>query len=232
MPPRHPPRPTRPGPGSAGWDLSTYEVWVAEPATASWSGYALLGPRLARRPVRRARRARASGVGAALLDLVKALRPGRVLPVGLRVQRARPARSTAPRGLVELERTDGAANEEKAPDVRMAWPGSDPLAFFRGLIDEVDDELGELLARRAALTACGPGRTRAPRERDLGPRARDRRADGRCAPPSSARSGWPGSCTRSSPRASTPRASRRRESRAPRTVGGVRATHRDSGRVG
>ena len=27
----------------------------------------------------------------------------------------------ARRGLVEVERTDGAGNEEKAPDVRMAW---------------------------------------------------------------------------------------------------------------
>jgi hypothetical protein len=50
--------------------------------------------------------------------------------VGLRVQRARP-RLLRARGLVELERTDGAANEEKAPDVRMAWPGRDPLAFYR-----------------------------------------------------------------------------------------------------
>ena len=34
----------------------------------------------------------------------------------------------------------------------MAWPGADPLAFYRGLIDEVDDQLGDLLARRVALT--------------------------------------------------------------------------------
>ena len=25
------------------------------------------------------------------------------------------------RGLVEIERTDGSGNEEKAPDIRMAW---------------------------------------------------------------------------------------------------------------
>jgi chorismate mutase len=53
---------------------------------------------------------------------------------------------------VDLERTDGSANEERAPDIRMAWPGSDPLVFFRRLIDEVDEQLGDLLARRAALT--------------------------------------------------------------------------------
>ncbi|HRD61441.1 MAG TPA: chorismate mutase [Nocardioides sp.] len=35
----------------------------------------------------------------------------------------------------------------------MAWPGADPLAFYRGLIDDVDAQLGELLNRRAALTA-------------------------------------------------------------------------------
>ena len=36
----------------------------------------------------------------------------------------------------------------------MAWPGADPLAFYRGLIDEVDHDLGDLLNRRAALTAA------------------------------------------------------------------------------
>ena len=34
----------------------------------------------------------------------------------------------------------------------MAWPGQDPVAFFRRLIDDVDDSLGDLLARRVALT--------------------------------------------------------------------------------
>ncbi len=34
----------------------------------------------------------------------------------------------------------------------MAWPGADPLAFFRSLIDEVDEQLGDLFARRVALT--------------------------------------------------------------------------------
>ena len=36
----------------------------------------------------------------------------------------------------------------------MAWPGTDPLAFYRRLIDEVDADLGDLLNRRAALTAA------------------------------------------------------------------------------
>ncbi len=36
----------------------------------------------------------------------------------------------------------------------MAWLGHDPLAYLRGRIDEVDDELAVLLARRMALTAA------------------------------------------------------------------------------
>ena len=34
----------------------------------------------------------------------------------------------------------------------MAWPGADPVAFLRGLIDETDLVLGDVLARRTALT--------------------------------------------------------------------------------
>lgn len=93
------------------------------------------------------------GAGAALLDVVKAHRPGGFC---LWVFESNgPARAFYERhGLVALERTDGSANEERAPDVRMAWPGRDPLAFYRRLIDEVDAQLGDLLARRAALTAA------------------------------------------------------------------------------
>jgi chorismate mutase len=36
----------------------------------------------------------------------------------------------------------------------MAWPGPDPLTFFRSLIDDVDAHLGDLLSRRASLTAA------------------------------------------------------------------------------
>ena len=57
-------------------------------------------------------------------------------------------------GLLELETTDGSGNEEQAPDVRMAWPGEEPMAYLRAQVDEVDDELAALLARRAALTAA------------------------------------------------------------------------------
>jgi len=58
---------------------------------------------------------------------------------------------------VELQRSDGAANEEGAPDLRLAWPGEQPLQFLRGLVDEVDTELAALLERRAALTRAIQG---------------------------------------------------------------------------
>lgn len=101
------------------------------------------------------------GVGTALLDLAKARRPhGFCLWV---FEMNAPARTLYARhGLVELERTDGHANQEKAPDVKMAWPGADPLTFLRRLIDEVDDELGDLLARRVALTRAAQAHKAAP----------------------------------------------------------------------
>jgi chorismate mutase len=90
-------------------------------------------------------------VGSALLDLAKTRRPDGFCLWVFEVNH--PARGFyARRGLVELERTDGSANEERAPDIRMAWPGAEPLAFYRRLIDEVDTQLGDLLSRRAALT--------------------------------------------------------------------------------
>jgi len=93
------------------------------------------------------------GIGTALLDLVKSLRPGGfclwVFEVNV------PARRFyAHRGLVELQRTDGAANDEQAPDIMTVWPGKQPLAFLRRLVDQVDAELGPLLERRASLTAA------------------------------------------------------------------------------
>ena len=95
----------------------------------------------------------ARGVGAALIDLVKALRPQ---GFGLRVYQANVlARDFYRRhGLVELETTDGSSHDDDEPDLQMAWLGEDPLAYLRGRIDEVDDELAVLLARRVALTAA------------------------------------------------------------------------------
>lgn len=126
-----------------------HEAWLAE-RDGDLLGYALLTPvwldHLFLRPG-----VTGQGIGTALLDLVKTLRPdGFSLWVFESNDGAR--RFYARHGLVELERTDGSANEERAPDLRMAWPGADPVAFLRGLIDEVDEQLGDLLARRAALT--------------------------------------------------------------------------------
>ena len=92
------------------------------------------------------------GIGSNLLDLVKTLRPdGFALWV---FESNEPARRFYRRwGLVELERTDGSGNEERAPDIRMAWEGADPMAYLRSQVDDADDELALVLARRAALTA-------------------------------------------------------------------------------
>ena len=128
---------------------SNDEVWLAELGgaavgyarfTETWLDDLYVAPPYAGR-----------GVGSSLLDLVKARRPdGFCLWV---FEMNTPARAFYERrGFVELERTDGHANEEKSPDIKLAWPGTDPLLFFRRLIDDVDEQLGDLLARRVALT--------------------------------------------------------------------------------
>jgi GNAT superfamily N-acetyltransferase len=64
------------------------------------------------------------GIGSALLDLAKALRPGGFDLWVFEVNA--PARRFYERhGLVAVERTDGAGNVERAPDWRYAWaPGT------------------------------------------------------------------------------------------------------------
>ncbi|MGI9157725.1 MAG: GNAT family N-acetyltransferase [Marmoricola sp.] len=134
-----------------GWDLTEREVWVAEDDTDlagfasvedSWLSELYVDPGRAR-----------LGIGSALLDVVKSLRPdGFALWV---FESNWPARAFYARhGLIELEHTDGADNMERAPDLRMAWPGLDPVAYLRGQIDEVDGLLAVVLGRRAALTAA------------------------------------------------------------------------------
>ncbi|MGH3308838.1 MAG: GNAT family N-acetyltransferase, partial [Nocardioides sp.] len=141
----------------------TDTVWVAEVDgvvggyarfTESWLDDLYVAPALAGR-----------GIGSALLDLVKQQRLGGFCLWVFEMNT--PARDFyARRGLVELEHTDGSGNEERAPDIKMAWPGTDPLGFFRRLIDDVDQQLGDLLARRVALTrtvqAHKPDATRDP----------------------------------------------------------------------
>ena len=62
------------------------------------------------------------GIGTVLLDLAKSLRPRRL---GLWVFETNlGARRFYDRhGFVELRRTDGSENEERQPDIEMAWPG-------------------------------------------------------------------------------------------------------------
>lgn len=132
-----------------GWDLSAYDVWLAA-SGEQVAGYARCAPTwlddLYVHPDHQR-----SGVGTALFELVTSLRPdGFCLWV---FESNAPARAFyRSRGCLELERTDGAANEERSPDIRVAWPGPDPVAFLRGLIDDVDLVLGDVLARRTALT--------------------------------------------------------------------------------
>ncbi|HWJ81172.1 MAG TPA: GNAT family N-acetyltransferase [Nocardioides sp.] len=97
------------------------DVWVAEldgqvagyaRFTETWLDDLYVAPAAQRR-----------GVGGALLDVVKGLRP---LGFSLWVFEVNaPARAFyLAHGLVEREHTDGADNEEKAPDLRMEWlPG-------------------------------------------------------------------------------------------------------------
>ena len=133
----------------SGWDLSAYEVWLAASGeqvagyvrcTSTWLDDLYVHPDHQRR-----------GVGAALFELVTTVRPqGFCLWV---FESNAQARAFYRRhGCLELERTDGSGNEERAPDIRVAWPGPDPLTFLRGLIDETDLVLGDVLARRTALT--------------------------------------------------------------------------------
>jgi GNAT superfamily N-acetyltransferase len=153
-----------------GWDLARQELWVAEDARgivgfanveADWLNGLYVAPDAAR-----------SGVGSALLEVVKGIRPD---GFGLWVFESNtPARDFYRKhGLTDLERTDGSANMERAPDVKMAWPGADPLAFYRRLIDDVDAQLGDLLARRVALTRAVQDHKRATAGSATGPVDRD-----------------------------------------------------------
>ncbi|GAA4694088.1 hypothetical protein GCM10023226_35210 [Nocardioides nanhaiensis] len=150
--------------GSGDGGRGGHEVWVAQEARGRVVGYLRLDDAwledLYVHPA-----AAGAGVGSALLGLAQAARPaGFSLWV---FESNAPARAFYARhGLVELERTDGSENEEQAPDVRMAWSGVDPVGYLRGLIDDVDEQLGRLLARRAALTAAVQPHKRSP-GRDL-----------------------------------------------------------------
>jgi GNAT superfamily N-acetyltransferase len=65
--------------------------------------------------------AQTRGVGSALLDHAKSLRPDG-LSLWTFVTNVAAQRFYERRGFVEAERTDGAGNEEHAPDIRYVWP--------------------------------------------------------------------------------------------------------------
>jgi len=103
-----------------GWDLSARDVWVAERDGALTAFLVVEGEWLPSLYV--APEAAGQGLGSALLDLAKSLRPD---GFGLWVFESNsPARRFYARhGLIEVERTDGSGNEEGQPDVAMRWPG-------------------------------------------------------------------------------------------------------------
>lgn len=127
------------------------ETWVAERG-GELAGYLVLDPEwldsLYVRPD-----LTGQGIGAALLDLAKGLRPD---GFGLWVFETNVGAQRFYRrhGLVVVRRTDGSDNEEKAPDLEMAWVGPDRLAGIRRRIDAVDERLAALLNERALLTAA------------------------------------------------------------------------------
>lgn len=93
------------------------------------------------------------GVGTALLELVKA-RQAAGFSLWVFASNTPARRFYARRGLVELEHTPGERNEEGVADLRLAWPGRDPIAYLRAQIDEVDEDLAWVVSRRAALTSA------------------------------------------------------------------------------
>jgi chorismate mutase/GNAT superfamily N-acetyltransferase len=92
------------------------------------------------------------GIGSLLLDVAKHARPR---GLGLWVFESNEAarRFYRRHGFVEVNRTDGSQNEEREPDVEMAWPDPASLQGLRGRIDDIDDQLALLLAQRAETTA-------------------------------------------------------------------------------
>lgn len=92
------------------------------------------------------------GIGTVLLDVAKSVRPdGLGLWVFETNERAR--RFYQRHGFGEVRRTDGSDNEEREPDIEMAWPDPASIEGLRRRVDDVDDRLAGLLAERARLTA-------------------------------------------------------------------------------
>jgi GNAT superfamily N-acetyltransferase len=103
----------------------THELWVAEEegTTVGYLALSLTGQEQWLDDLYVVPDRTGQGIGAALLDLAKALRrDGFSLWVFVSNEGAR--RFYRSHGLVEVEFTDGSGNEERAPDVRMTWAGS------------------------------------------------------------------------------------------------------------
>jgi GNAT superfamily N-acetyltransferase len=93
-------------------------VWVAE-SDAGLLGFAMCTPTFLDGIYVRSD-LKGQGIGSLLLDVVEATHPeGYELWVFVSNTGAR--RLYERRGLVEVERTDGSGNEERSPDIRMAW---------------------------------------------------------------------------------------------------------------
>jgi GNAT superfamily N-acetyltransferase len=99
------------------------EVWVVDDGTVvaflalddAWLDHLYVRPECA-----------GLGIGSALLDLAKVLRPGG-FGLWVFVSNTGAQRFYERRGLVEVERTDGRGNAEQAPDIHYAWvPGRAP----------------------------------------------------------------------------------------------------------
>ena len=148
--PVHPPEDVRRWMRSHFEDREGVELWLAERdgvpvglllVEGDWLHSLYVDPRLTRQ-----------GIGTTLLEVAKSLRP-RGLGLWVFESNEGAQRFYRRHGFGELHRTDGSDNEERQPDVEMAWPDPESVAGLRRLIDSVDDRLAGLLAERARLTA-------------------------------------------------------------------------------
>ena len=103
-----------------------HEIWVAERAGAVVGYLVLEGPgwlhSLYVRP-----ELTGHGIGSVLIDVAKGLRPSG-LQLWVFETNVRAQRFYRRHGFAEVERTDGADNEERAPDIRMAWPAGEGIS--------------------------------------------------------------------------------------------------------
>ena len=95
------------------------ETWLAEDAGGDAVGFLVIGDvRVDQLYV--APEHTGQQVGSRLLELAKVRRPDG-LDLWVFQSNTRAIRFYESHGFVEVERTDGAGNEERSPDIRMAW---------------------------------------------------------------------------------------------------------------